>query len=82
MATVLVTYLTEADDPLRNIRIVTDEVNGANLSEAWAAVARYFDVPHKEVSAKYDGSEFYIAGEVVARLRQVTLQMAFDTAAH
>lgn len=84
MATVLVTYVTDAQNPTLNIRIATDEVGGADLSAAWSSVARYWGLTREMVTAKYDGSEFYEVetGRVLAYVRQVSMQIAFDTAAH
>jgi len=84
MAAVLVTYVTDAENPAINIRIATDEVGGVNLSAAWSAVARYWGLAREMVTAKYDGSEFYEVEtrRVLAHVRQATLQIAFDTSTH
>lgn len=57
MAKVTWTYIIDASDPAKNIRVATDAA-GFDHHANRAAIARYFDIPEGSISAELDG-RFY-----------------------
>lgn len=54
MAKVTWTYITDAADPAKNIRVATDSA-GFDHHANRAAIARYLDLPEASISAELEG---------------------------